>query len=151
MEQVSEAGGGQVVPHRVRRSARQWRALIDAQPSSGLGVEEYCDRHQLSPSCFYRWRRCLSSTGGALSPWSKSRRAAPEGFAAVRVVQEHHKSPRPSEPGGGPEVIRLALAGGRELILPASTPVKRLAELLMALEDKASRPEDESRGPERER
>jgi hypothetical protein len=152
MEQVNNGGGGQVAPHRVRRSAQEWRALVEAQPSSGLGVEEYCDRHQLSASCFYRWRRCLSGTGGARSPWSKPKRSAsPEGFAAVRVVQEHRKSPRPSELGAGSEVIRLTLAGGRELILPASMPLERLVELLTALEDKSSRLEDESRGPERER
>jgi hypothetical protein len=40
-------------------------------------------------------------------------------------------------------VIRLALCGGRELILPASTPVRRLVELVMALEDESLKPERE--------
>jgi hypothetical protein len=53
--------------------------------------------------------------------------AAIDGFAAVRVVQERGE-PWPSEP------MRLMLAGGRELRLPASMPARRLVELLAALE-----------------
>ncbi|HSZ56309.1 MAG TPA: hypothetical protein VK797_11650 [Tepidisphaeraceae bacterium] len=137
MEQVND-GGGPVTSRRVRRSAQQWQALVEAQPSSGLGVGDYCDRHQLSASCFYRWRRCLSEAGGARSPWCRRQRSAPspEGFAAVRVVQDR-------QPGVGGEVIRLTLCGGRELILPASTPVRRLVELVMALEDESLKPERE--------
>jgi transposase-like protein len=137
MEQVND-GGGPVTSRRVRRSAQQWQALVEAQPSSGLGVGDYCDRHQLSAGCFYRWRRCLSEGGGARSPWCRRQRSAPspEGFAAVRVVQDR-------QPGVGGEVIRLALCGGRELILPASTPVRRLVELVMALEDESLKPERE--------
>jgi hypothetical protein len=31
-----------VTSRRVRRSAQQWQALIEAQPSSSLGVADYC-------------------------------------------------------------------------------------------------------------
>lgn len=142
MEQVDDGVGAQGLPppaQRVRRSAEQWRAMVEAQVSSGLSVVEYCGRQQITSSSFYRWRHFLSGAGGARSPWSKRKRSAPspEGFAAVRVVQNR-------QPGVGGEVIRLTLCGGRELILPASTPVQRLIELLVALEAKSC-------GPERER
>jgi hypothetical protein len=113
--------------------------LIEAQASSGLGVEEYCRQQHLTPSCFYRWRRFLTGKTGARSAWANQRRRslpAIDGFAAVQVVAD--KSEPRSLPG---EPIRLRLAGGRELILPVSMPAQRLAELLMALE---SRPRERS-------
>lgn len=62
----------------------------------------------------------------------RRRLPAIQGFAAVQVAQD------PGEPRSLPgESIRLRLAGGRggrELILPESMPVRRLVELLVALE-----------------
>ena len=89
-------------------------------------------------SCFYRWRRFLTGTGGAASPWAgqKKRRArTPDGFARVKVLADLAR-PFTDEPPGG-EPIRLRLTGGRELVLPASTATGRLVELLVALEARA--------------
>lgn len=123
----------------MKRSSEQWRALIEAQPSSGQGVEEYCRQRQVTSSCFYRWRRFLTGTTGASSPWANPKpRPLPAiaGFAAVHLKHDHGE-PR-SLPG---DSIRLMLAGGRELILPASMPTVRLVELLVALEGQPSTPE----------
>jgi len=113
---------------RVARSVEQWRSLIEAQPGSGLGVEPYCRQHGISGSSFHRWRKLLMGATGTPSAWSKKRRRAPAvgTFATVRVVEDG------GEPPG--ESIRLRMAGGRELILPASMPAERLADLLVALE-----------------
>ena len=131
MEQIDDGSGGQPVSRRLRRSQEQWHALIEAQPSSGLGVEEYCRQLQVTTSCFYRWRRALTVTSGATPPRVAKHRRLPalQGFAAVQVLQDQE--------GPGllpPEPLRLALAGGRELILPVSMPIQRLVELLVALE-----------------
>jgi hypothetical protein len=131
MEASDEGNGGETTGRRVTRTREQWQALIDAQAASGLGIEPYCRQHGVTTSCFYRWRRFLSGVSGAASPWAghKKRRAAgPVGFAKVRVVQD-----RPAPPAGQ-EPMRLRLAGGRELVLAASTPAARVAELLLALE-----------------
>jgi transposase-like protein len=133
MEQGDNGSAGEASPRRSKRSPEQWRALVAAQPSSGLAVEQYCRRHELTSSCFYRWRRFLTGTTGTTSPWasSKRRRLPPvQGFAAVHVAQ--NPKPRPLQD----ESIRLRLAGGWELILPASMPTGRLVELLVALESK---------------
>lgn len=125
----------------MRRSSEQWRGLIEAQPSSGQGVEEYCRQRQVTSSCFYRWRRFLTGTTGASSPWANPKpRSLPAiaGFAAVHLKQDQGE-PR-SSPG---DSIRLILAGGRELILPASMPTGRLVKLLVGLESKPTGPERE--------
>jgi hypothetical protein len=126
---AGEGGTNQARSGRVTRSPEQWRALIQAQPASGLGVEDYCRLHQLTSSCFYRWRRFLAGSPTASSPWMGQKKnrpsATPTGFAAVRVLPEA----RPLD-----EPIRLRLATGRELLLPASIGMDRLAELVMALD-----------------
>ena len=140
MEQVDTIQALQSPNLRSNRLPEQWRGVIEAQRRSGLCVEAYCRQQQITPSCFYRWRRFLSQTTGAASPWMGQKRRrqstssvglapAIEGFAAVRVAAQTNV-PRTL----GDESIRLSLSGGRELILPVSMPVQRLAELLMALE-----------------
>jgi hypothetical protein len=139
MEQADEGMAGESSPRRVRRSPEQWRALIEAQPTSGQGVEEYCSQHQVTSSCFYRWRRFLTGTTGATSPWANLKSLpAIKGFAAVHLKQDQSE-PR-SLPG---DSMRLRLAGGRELILPVMMPIPRLVELLVALEGmpKPAKPE----------
>ena len=147
MEQTDEGSAGGLSSRRVRRSPEQWRALVQAQPSSGQSVEEYCRRHQVTPSSFYRWQQFLTGNTGATSPWAKPKRpSAPviTGFAAVHLKQD-------PEPGSAPgDSIRLLLAGGRELILPASMPTARLVELLVALEGMPLRVESKPAKPERE-
>jgi hypothetical protein len=124
----------------MRRSPEQWRALVEGQPSSGQSVEEYCRRHKVTSSSFYRWQQFLTGNTGATSPWAKPKLQplpAIAGFATVHLKQD--PEPR-SAPG---DSIRLMLSGDRELILPASMPTPRLVELLAALEriPKPAKPE----------
>lgn len=131
MEQSDDGGARETTGPRVARTREQWQALIDAQAASGQGVEAYCRQHGITTSCFYRWRRFLSGVSGVASPWAghkKRRSAGPVGFAKVRVVEDRPAPPASAEP------MRLRLAGGRELVLAASTPAARVAELLLALE-----------------
>ena len=48
---------------RVRRTAAEWRQLIEAQKASGLSVLAFCEREKLSRSAFARWRRELERGG----------------------------------------------------------------------------------------
>jgi transposase-like protein len=52
---------------RIRRSAAVWRELIAQQSSSGLAVQEFCQRESLNASVFWRWRSRLTHVreGGA--------------------------------------------------------------------------------------
>ena len=45
---------------RIRRSAAVWRGLIAQQASSGLAVQEFCQREGLNASVFWRWRSRLA-------------------------------------------------------------------------------------------
>lgn len=45
---------------RPRRSAAQWRKLIEAQAQSGLTQAQFCARHALALSSFQNWRRKLN-------------------------------------------------------------------------------------------
>jgi hypothetical protein len=47
---------------RVRRSEKQWIAIMKRFESSSLGSREFCRREGVSPSSFQRWRRRLGST-----------------------------------------------------------------------------------------
>ena len=46
---------------RVRRSEKQWIAIMKRFESSGLGSKEFCRREGVSPSSFQSWRRRLGS------------------------------------------------------------------------------------------
>ena len=64
---------------RRKRSAREWRGILDDQERSGQTVQEYCDRRRINASMFYRKRQELQE--GA------------DGFIEV--------SPRPESTGAG--------------------------------------------------
>ena len=48
---------------RARRSAAQWRALLERQTGSGQSIEAFCRAQSVSAASFYRWRRRLSEGG----------------------------------------------------------------------------------------
>ena len=46
-------------PRRLRRTAQQWQALVDAQTHSGQSIKAFCQDQQIEPSGFYAWKRRL--------------------------------------------------------------------------------------------
>ena len=108
------------------KTADVWRERVHAQQASGQPVRAWCRAHSCPEHGFYWWRAKLG-----LSPASPAKRARgrAKSIRFAEVVVE-----RP--PASGPIVLRLR--GGRELLLPTSMPVTRLAELLQAIEGAAS-------------
>lgn len=47
-------------PRRIRRR-EEWRALFSEYEASNLSQKAFCERHQLSMSSFYQWKKRLSS------------------------------------------------------------------------------------------
>lgn len=43
-----------------RRSAEDWRALIESCNQSTLSIKEFCHQHQITVSNYYQWRKKLS-------------------------------------------------------------------------------------------
>ena len=108
------------------KAADVWRERVVAQQASGQAVRAWCRQHGCHEHGFYWWRARLG-----LSPKSgvkrQRRRPASAGFAEVIVDRSVSA-----------EAMALRLRGGRELALPASMPVTRLAELVRAIEGAAS-------------
>ncbi len=48
-----------------RRSAAEWRALLDAQATSGLSVGTFCRKVSVCTASFYRWQGVLEGHGDA--------------------------------------------------------------------------------------
>ena len=46
----------------VRRSEREWRAIVSRFERSGLEVEAFCQREGVSAASIYRWRRMLGES-----------------------------------------------------------------------------------------
>jgi hypothetical protein len=109
-------------------TAEAWRERILAQQASGQSVRGWCRANNCPEPGFYWWRFNLG-----LSPASKRKRRQasrkPVSVRFARVVVE--AAPVVAEP------MRLTLAGGRELALPASMPVEHIARLLRAIEGAA--------------
>jgi hypothetical protein len=43
-----------------RRSRHEWRILLAKLDNSGLGVDAFCRREEISSASLYRWRNLLS-------------------------------------------------------------------------------------------
>ena len=82
---------------RVRRTAAEWREVIEAQEASGLSVLAFCEREKLSRSAFARWRRELSQGSAG---------AAEASF--VELPMPRAATPRPLAAGE----LEISLPGG---------------------------------------
>ena len=97
-----------------------WRERIAAQRASGQSIRAWCRDNGCREHSFYFWRVRLD-----LSPGLKRRRRSslkPIAFTELTAL------------GPAAEPIRLRLARGRELLLPASMPVEQVAGLVGLIE-----------------
>jgi len=107
----------------------RWREILKRYASSGLSVRAFCQQEQVTESTFYAWRRTIGQRDSETESQPVcAGRAKPPAFVPVVV-------------NGQPELnmpLVLKLAGGLELRLPHSIPVERLAEVVHALESRAT-------------
>ena len=101
-----------------------WRRRIDDQRASGLSVRAWCAANDAREHCFYWWRTRLGLSPKQRRP-SKPAGVKPAPLAFAQVVLGASAAVEP---------IRLQLAGRRELVLPASMPLERVAKLVRAIE-----------------
>lgn len=97
-----------------RRSQADWRALIEAQVSSGMTAAAFCRKHGINQKYFSFRRRQLGAKASA--PSSR--------FVPVKLNGVSR-----------PELLRLRVGASTTLELPPSVDVVWLAELLRTLKD----------------
>lgn len=81
-------------PRRDPGKERFWRQTLRDWRRSGLGVRDFCSKHQLSEPVFYAWRRTLAlrdvaegdGDGVSRKASDSRRRAAAATFVPVEVV-----------------------------------------------------------------
>jgi hypothetical protein len=102
---------------------------LRAQELSGLGVAEYCRRHDVRPATFYGWRRLVREGG----------RACTEGgavsFTEVVRVGASGMPPWPGSPAlvGTPWAAEVALASGTVVRVGAGADARLLRAVFEAL------------------
>ena len=106
-------------------AAQAWRERIEAHRASGLSIRAWCRQNNCHEHAFYLWRCRLGLSPAAAM---RRRRDAAGPIRFTEVVADR----------GASESIRLRLAGGRELVLPASMPIAELAQLIRAIEGQDS-------------
>lgn len=112
----------------VNGTAQAWRERITSQRASGQSIRAWCRANGCHEHAFYWWRARLG-----LSPKSVTQRPRPQRrqlakpLTFAEVVVDHAAA----------EPMRLRLAGGRELHLPASMPLEHVAKLVRAIEGAA--------------
>ncbi|MDQ3246955.1 MAG: hypothetical protein M3Q52_08745 [Pseudomonadota bacterium] len=116
---------------KASRTAEVWRGRVLAQRASGQSVRGWCRANNCPEHGFYWWRANLGLSPVSARKRPRVRKSASVGFA--RVVVEP-PAPAVSDPATAAEPLRLTLAGGRELTLPAAMPVEHVARLVRAIE-----------------
>lgn len=105
--------------------AAAWRERIGAQQASGQRIRAWRRENGCREHSFYWWRARLGLSPMAGKRRGRPRADSPVGFARVVVEPSMTSSAEP---------IRLSLMGGRELMLPMSMPLERIATLVRAIE-----------------
>ena len=120
------------MPSMNAAKARLWRERVMTQQASGQRVRTWCRENGCHEHSFHWWRARLGLSPVACKGVDP---VTPVGFARVVVKSgESGAGMNPADP------IRVSLIGGREVILPLSMPVERIARLLRAIEGASSEP-----------
>ena len=118
-----------VTRSEVRRSytSEEKARLLTEAAAPGGRVLEVAQRHGVSPSLVYRWRR--QAEGRA------ARRALPRPPAFVPLLVDGGPPPaRPAAPGGADGRVEVVLRNGRVLRVGADADTAAVARLAAALE-----------------
>ncbi len=109
-----------------RKREAFWRRVLEEQANSGVTVADFCERHLLSKTKYYWWKRQLRSKRGKPLDARPSERAP--SFVPVTV--------RPQPASGGPQYpFEVQLCGMRVLRVSGDFDGESLRRLLAVLED----------------
>ena len=111
-------------------TAQAWRERIVAQQASGLPIRVWCRDNGCHEHSFYWWRARLNLQPGAVK---KRRRVTPKPMPFAEVLLDRRVT-QPAQATETSAALSLRLAGGRELVLPASMPLEQVARLVILIE-----------------
>ena len=136
-----QRGWDEVKPHG--RARDRWRAIIDEQARSGLGVAAFCRQKAIPTSSFYGWRQKLCGTApSSVAGSTEQRRNA---FVPVKVTAAGARGPElalAAPASHRDEPLELCLPGGRRLLLRSGFDPALLRQAVLALESLTSLPRE---------
>ena len=133
-------------------TAREWRERLQRFRRSDLSVASFCEREGVSTSSFYVWKRRLKSDRTGSADGASGRRAACTGASRL-TASARTSAKRTTEPlfvpvsfpsAAAPE-LRIELAGGAIVYLPAGAPSELVRTCIRAAAEPRSLSE-ETRG-----
>lgn len=122
-------GGNGINDRGPRRSAQEWRGLIDEWQESGIDLTEFCRERRIAPSSlrWWRWRLGISSNLSAGLAGGAVRRAPGNEWIRLEIEGSH------SNAGG----FELRWPSGRVLAIPADFDADALGRILAVVERSA--------------
>lgn len=116
--------GTELVPRRPRRSAQDWRDLIEEWQGSGIDLVEFCRERRIAPSSVRWWRWRLGIVPDSYR--TNSKRVLGETKDWIQLEIES-----PSSNAAG---FELRWPSGRVLAIPCNFDVEALGRLLAVVE-----------------
>ena len=99
----------------------RWRHIIHELEGSGLATKDFAERHRLTASAVYYWRRRLADEPKQVPSTSLA-------VAFVEVLPEQHAPTRAAEP------YEIGLRNGRTVTVPPAFDDRVLGRLLAVVE-----------------
>jgi len=74
---------------KTRRTRQQWQTIIDDFEQSGLGIQDYCQQHNVAYSSLAKWRSVLKHPKDGVQPHAISFIELPESPTRLNDLSLH--------------------------------------------------------------
>ena len=120
--------GKQMGTRGPRRSAQDWRGLIEEWQASGIDLVEFCRERRITPSAlrWWRWRLGIPPGQAPIRSVGVARRATRKGNEWIRLEIE--------SPSSSYEAFELRWPSGRVLAIPRNFDAEALCRLLAVVD-----------------
>lgn len=120
--------GKEMGPRGPRRSAQDWRGLIEEWQASGIDLTEFCRERRITPSAlrWWRWRLGIPSDRAPIRSTGVARPATRERNDWIRLEID--------SPSSSNATFELRWPSGRALAIPGNFDSEALCRLLAVVE-----------------
>ena len=114
-----------------KRAARAeyWQSMVDRFDASGLSVNEFCSRYQISAQSFYQWRRKLRPKRSITNSSTTPPELLPVRIVPSRAATRHSDAADRNH-------VQIVTPSGFLIRVSATVPASQLAELMSAIESR---------------